>query len=155
MVMTVMIVLGIGIINGLIIKRFLFYRLWKPKRGRTCEGKLGTCDSRCFVGSELHDDAIVLKIGHSAAVASVCPVDFRISPDAVTRDPFPGPFRLFAKGSVESTHKCMFEQGVSCRILESTHKVEGTDQPLPHETLPRSGRATQWTNKHTGREDIL
>ena len=35
-----------------------------------------------FVGSELHDDAIVLKIGHSAA-ASVCPVDFRL-----TRDPF-------------------------------------------------------------------
>ena len=101
MVMTVMIVLGIGTINGLIIKRFLFYRLWKPKRGRTCEGKLGTCDSRCFVGSELHDDAIVLKICHSAAVASVCPVDFRISPDAATRDPF----RLFAKGSVESTHK--------------------------------------------------
>ena len=27
MVMTVMIVLGIGTINGLIIKRFLFYRL--------------------------------------------------------------------------------------------------------------------------------
>ena len=22
----------------------------------------------------------------------------------------------------------------------------GTDQPLPHETLPRSGRATRWTN---------
>ena len=89
MVMTVMIVLGIGIINGLIIKRFLFYRLWKPKRGRTCtcEGKLGTCDSRCFVGSELHDDAIVLKIGHSAAVASVCPVDFRISPDARSLPP--------------------------------------------------------------------
>ena len=23
---------------------------------------------------------------------------------------------------------------------------QGTDQPLPHETLPRSGRATRWTN---------
>ena len=38
---------------------------------------------------------------------------------------------VFAKGSVESTHK----QG-----------TQGTDQPLPHETLPRSGRVTRWTN---------
>ena len=26
------------------------------------------------------------------------------------------------------------------------HTRYGTDQPLPHETLPRSGRATRWTN---------
>ena len=69
-VMIVKIVLGIGIVNGLIMKRFLFYRLWIPKRSRTCEGKLGTCNSRCFVGSELHDDAIVLKIGRMLFVHS-------------------------------------------------------------------------------------
>ena len=58
MVMTVMIVLGIGTVNGLIIKRFLFYRslpaqgyrLWIPKPAVDTQG------------SELHDDAIVLKI---------------------------------------------------------------------------------------------
>ena len=44
MVMIVKIVLGIGIVNGLIMKRFLFYRLWIPKRSRTCEGKLVTCN---------------------------------------------------------------------------------------------------------------
>ena len=83
MVLTVMIVLGIRTItiNGLIIKRFLFYRLWIPKRGRTCEGKLGTCNSRCFVRSELHDDASVLKIGHSASVSVQ-------SIFALTRDPY-------------------------------------------------------------------
>ena len=28
----------------------------------------------------------------------------------------------------------------------TSDKVPGTDQPLPHETLPRSGRVTRWTN---------
>ena len=45
---------------------------------------------------------------------------------------------FFAKGSVESTHKFFCER-VSCI------DTQGTDQPLPQETLPRSGRVTRWT----------
>ena len=36
----------------------------------------------------------------------------------------------------------LFEKG----SVESTHKVTTSHYLLPHETLPRSGRATRWTN---------
>ena len=81
--MIVKIVLGIGIVNGLIMKRFLFYRLWIPTSAAVhARVSSSHAITRCFVGRELHDDAIVLKIGHSANT-SVCPIDFRL-----TRDPF-------------------------------------------------------------------
>ena len=40
------------------------------------------------------------------------------------------------KGSVESTHKVQY-----CTVSTSLQP-----QPLPHETLPRSGRVARWTN---------
>ena len=66
------------------------------------------------------------------------------------------PPRLFAKGSIESTHKVptshylrkgqLNRPNRHTRSQLTSDKVPGTDQPLPHETLPRSGRVTRWTN---------
>ena len=40
----------------------------------------------------------------------------------------------------------MYSTFCFCTHFAQGIDTQGTDQPLPHETLPRSGRATRWTN---------
>jgi len=63
----------------------------------------------------------------------------------------------FAKGSVESTHKVPTSHYHAKHRLAKRSALNDTRKrarPLPHETLPRSGRVARWTNSPAGADEV-